>query len=115
MVLKEIQERYSTRSFLDKQIPDEVLKEILEAGRLALHGLTHSHGILLLLKTQETRRFCHRWLTDRNTLKMRPLLLYAAAIKMLGRKKFSGTLWKKEVSAERINILLNSSLYTLLC
>lgn len=35
MVLKEINERYSVRSFSQKEVPDEVIKDILEAGRLA--------------------------------------------------------------------------------
>ena len=35
MVLKEIAERYCSRSFSDKKVPDEVLKDILEAARLA--------------------------------------------------------------------------------
>ncbi len=35
MVLKEIQERYSVKAFSDKKVPDEDIKEILEAARLA--------------------------------------------------------------------------------
>lgn len=35
MVLKEIKNRRSVRSYLDKKIPEEVLHKVLEAARLA--------------------------------------------------------------------------------
>ena len=35
MVLREISERYSVRNFSDRNIPDEIIRDILEAARLA--------------------------------------------------------------------------------
>ncbi|OGI04867.1 MAG: hypothetical protein A2Y25_01965 [Candidatus Melainabacteria bacterium GWF2_37_15] len=35
MVLREIAERYCSRSFSNKEVPDEIIKDILEAARLA--------------------------------------------------------------------------------
>ena len=35
MVLEAIRKRQSVRSYQDKEIPEEILQEILEAGRLA--------------------------------------------------------------------------------
>ncbi len=35
MILEAIKERQSVRSYLDKEIPEELLRQVLEAGRLA--------------------------------------------------------------------------------
>nr|MBC8386664.1 nitroreductase family protein [Actinomycetota bacterium] len=35
MVLEVIRKRQSVRSYLDKEIPEDVLQKVLEAGRLA--------------------------------------------------------------------------------
>jgi len=35
MVLEVIKKRQSVRSYQDKEVPEEILQEILEAGRLA--------------------------------------------------------------------------------
>ncbi len=56
-LLKLISERKSVRNYLDKHIPDEDLKKILEAGRLAPSWMNVQSWKFILVKSQETKDF----------------------------------------------------------
>ena len=54
-VLEIIQQRKSVRQYLDKHIPDEDLKKILEAGRLAPSWMNVQSWDFILVKSQEMK------------------------------------------------------------
>ena len=54
-VLEIIQQRKSIRQYLDKHIPDEDLKKILEAGRLAPSWMNVQSWDFILVKSQEMK------------------------------------------------------------
>ena len=54
-LLELISQRKSVRNYLDKHIPDEDLKTILEAGRLAPSWMNVQSWKFILVKSQETK------------------------------------------------------------
>ena len=54
-LLELIQERKSVRNYLDKHIPDEDLRTILEAGRLAPSWMNVQSWKFILVKSQENK------------------------------------------------------------
>jgi len=51
MITGLLKTRFSVRKYQDKPVPDEVVQDILEAGRLSPSGGTNSPGLLALLPT----------------------------------------------------------------
>lgn len=112
MVLKEIQERYSTRSFLDKQIPDEVLKEILEAGRLAPSWINTQPWHFIVVKDLRNKALLSQMANGQKHVENAPVVIVCCGDKDAWEKEiFRDTMKKRGIPQERINILLNSSLY----
>lgn len=54
-ILELISSRKSVRKYLDKHIPDEDLRKILEAGRLAPSWMNVQCWKFILVKNQETK------------------------------------------------------------
>lgn len=55
MVLKEIKNRHSVRAFSGKQVPDETIKEILEAARLAPSWLNTQPWHFVVVKDKRNK------------------------------------------------------------
>ena len=55
MVLNAIKSRQSVRKYSDKPIPDEVLNNILEAGRLAPSWVNVQPWKFIVVKSQATK------------------------------------------------------------
>lgn len=55
LILREIQDRYSVRNFSDKQISDEILKEILEAARLAPSWTNTQPWHFIVVKNEQNK------------------------------------------------------------
>ena len=53
MVLEAIKKRQSVRSYQEKEIPEEVLQEILEAGRLAPSAYNHQDWKFIVVKDKK--------------------------------------------------------------
>jgi len=56
MVLEAIKKRQSVRSYQDKEIPKEVLQEILEAGRLAPSAKNTQSWKFIIVRDKELRK-----------------------------------------------------------
>ena len=56
MVLEVIRKRQSVRSYQDKEIPEEVLQEILEAGRLAPSASNRQGWKFIVVKDEGVRK-----------------------------------------------------------
>jgi len=56
MVLEVIKKRQSVRSFQDKEIPEEILQQILEAGRLAPSAKNTQSRKFIIVKEESLRK-----------------------------------------------------------
>ncbi|MFH1938958.1 MAG: nitroreductase family protein [bacterium] len=56
MVLEAIKKRQSVRSYQDKEIPEEILKQILEAGRLAPSAKNTQSWKFIVVKDKNLRK-----------------------------------------------------------
>lgn len=56
MILDAIKERFSVRNFENKEIPDTLIKEVLEAARLAPSWMNIQSWHFIVVKNQETKQ-----------------------------------------------------------
>ena len=56
MILEAIKKRQSVRSYKDKEIPEEILQKILEAGRLAPSANNKQHWKFIVVKDEDLRK-----------------------------------------------------------
>jgi len=56
MVLEAIKKRQSVRSYQDKEIPEDVLQQVLEAGRLAPSANNKQHWKFIVVKDENLRK-----------------------------------------------------------
>ena len=56
MVLEAIKKRQSVRSYQDKEIPEDVLQQVLEAGRLAPSANNGQHWKFIVVKDEDLRK-----------------------------------------------------------
>ena len=56
MVLEAIKKRQSVRSYQDKEITEEILQQILEAGRLAPSANNKQHWKFIVVKDEDLRK-----------------------------------------------------------
>ncbi len=56
MVLEAIKKRQSVRSYQEKEIPEDVLRQILEAGRLAPSANNKQHWKFIVVKDKDLRK-----------------------------------------------------------
>jgi len=56
MVLEVIKKRQSVRSYQDKEIPEDVLQQVLEAGRLAPSASNKQHWKFIVVKDEDLRK-----------------------------------------------------------
>ncbi|MCJ7656452.1 MAG: nitroreductase family protein [Candidatus Atribacteria bacterium] len=56
MVLEIIRKRQSVRSYQDKEIPEDVLRQVLEAGRLAPSASNKQHRKFIVVKDEDLRK-----------------------------------------------------------
>jgi len=56
MVLEAIKKRQSVRSYQDKEIPEEILQQILEAGRLAPSASNRQGWKFIVVKDENLRK-----------------------------------------------------------
>lgn len=112
MVLKEIQERFSTRSFSDRQIPDEILNEILEAGRLAPSWINTQPWHFIVVRDARNKGLLSQMANGQKHVENAPVVIICCGDKDAWEKEiFRDTMEKRGIPQERIDILLNSSLY----
>ncbi len=56
MVLEAINKRQSVRSYQDKEIPEDILQQVLEAGRLAPSANNKQHWKFIVVKDKDLRK-----------------------------------------------------------
>lgn len=112
MVLKEIQERFSVRNFLNKQIPEEVIKEILEAGRLAPSWINTQPWHFIVVRDAGNKTLLSQLAHGQKHVENAPVVIVCCGDKSAWEKEnFRDTMEKRGFPQERIEILLNSPIF----
>jgi len=108
--LKEIKERCSVRNFADKQIPDEVLKEILEAGRLAPSWVNTQPWHFIVVKDARNKTLLAQLAHGQCHVEAAPVVVVCCGDKSAWENEsFRKTMQERGIPEDRINLLLNNS------
>ena len=81
MILKEIVERYSVRKYLDKDVEEEKLREVLEAGRLAPSACNYQPWKFIVVRDEETRKKIAEPTTWAKFIAEAPVLIVACKVR----------------------------------
>ncbi len=110
MVLKEITERYSVRNFSDRELSDEVIKDILEAGRLAPSWINTQPWHFIVVKEARNKALLSQLAHGQPHVENAPAVIICCADKDIWEtevyKKIIES--KKGISSERVEMLLKS-------
>ena len=113
MVLKEIQERYSVRKFQDKPVPDEVIKDILEAGRLAPSWANTQPWHFIVIKDAKNKPLLAQLANGQPHVENAPVIILCCGDKNAWeRENLRKTVAAKQgITPERIELLLNNEAF----
>ena len=108
-----IETRKSVRKYLDKEIPNDVLRQILEAGRLAPSWMNSQPWKFIVVKNQETKNLLSKLSSNQ------PHVRYANAVIVCvadnnawSKEEFGKILKEKGIKDEAIdNIMTMQALY----
>ncbi len=81
MILKEIVERYSVRKYLDKDVEEEKLREVLEAGRLAPSACNYQPWKFIVVRDKEIRKKIAEPTTWAKFIAEAPVLIVACKVR----------------------------------
>lgn len=110
MVLKEIAERYSVRKFSDKELPDEVIEEILEAARLAPSWMNTQPWHFIVVKEERNKALLSQLSHGQPHVENAPAVIICCGDKdtweeEVYRKTIES---KKGISPERVEMMLKN-------
>jgi len=110
MVLKEITQRHSVRKYSDRELSDDVISEILEAGRLAPSWMNIQSWHFIVIKNQRNKALLSQLSHGQPHVENAPVIIICCADKdaweeELYRKNVES---KKGISQEKVEMLLKS-------
>lgn len=109
MVMNAIQKRKSVRKYSDKPIPDDVLHNVLEAGRLAPSWVNVQPWKFIAVKSQEIKDILCEASGGQPQVKNAPVVICAVAdLDDWSRTKFGKILAEKGVDEATIDAYLSS-------
>jgi len=112
MVLQEISGRFSTRSFADKPIPEEILKEILEAGLAAPSWINTQPWHFIVVTNPRNKAMLSQLAHGQKHVENAPVVVVCCGDKSAWEKEnFRQTMEERGFAQDRIEILLNNSVY----
>ncbi|MDD3013037.1 MAG: nitroreductase family protein [Candidatus Gastranaerophilales bacterium] len=113
MVLKEIKERYSVRSFSNRQPSDEQIQEILEAGRIAPSWMNVQPWHFIVINDKETRELLSKLAHGQPHVASVPVVIACCGdTSAWEHENFKKTLESRSgITEERINTLLTDPTY----
>lgn len=112
MLLKEIEERYSVRSFSNKRIYDRDIHEILEAGRLAPSWMNVQPWHFIVTDKQEHKDFLSVCANFQKQIKeCSHIVMVLGDLTAWNNTKFSEILKEKGMNSESIQYILNDKGY----
>jgi len=114
MVLREIAERHSVRSFSDKEIPNEVIEKILEAGRLAPSWINTQPWHFIVVKNERNKSLLSQLAHGQPHVENAPAVIICCGNKDTWEPEiYRGIIEsKKGISPERVNQLLKSPAFS---
>ncbi|NLF83632.1 MAG: NADH-quinone oxidoreductase subunit H [Candidatus Gastranaerophilales bacterium] len=113
MVMKEIAERYCVRNFSDKQLPDEVIKEILEAGRLSPSWMNTQSWHFIVVKNDRNKALLSQLSHGQpHVEKAQAVILCCGDKDTWEEELYRGVVSsKKGITPERVEMLLKNPAY----
>lgn len=108
-----IETRKSVRKYLDKEIPNDVLKQILEAGRLAPSWMNSQPWKFIVVKNQETKNLLSKLSSNQPHVRYANAVIVCVADNNAWSKEEFGKILKgKGIKDEAIdNIMTMQALY----
>lgn len=112
-MLKEITERFSVRNFRDEQIPDEALKEILEAARFAPSWMNTQPWHFIVVKNETNKALLSQLAHGQQHVKNVPVIILCCGDKSVwNAENFRKNLESKPgITPERIELLLGNEAF----
>ena len=110
MVLKEIAERYSVRNFSDRKLTDNVIKDILEAGRLAPSWINTQPWHFIAVKDARNKALLSQLAHGQPHVENAPAVIICCADKDTWEEEVYRKIIesKKDISSEKVEMLLKS-------
>lgn len=110
VMLKEIVERFSVRKFADKPIPEKVLKEILEAGRLAPSWVNTQPWHFIVVKNDRNKTLLSQLAHGQPHVEAAPVVIVCCGDKSAWESgNLKNTMLQRGIPNEKIEALLKSS------
>ena len=108
-----IETRKSVRKYLDKEIPNDVLKQILEAGRLAPSWMNSQPWKFIVVKNQETKNLLSKLSSNQPHVRYADTVIVCVADNNAwSKEEFCKILKEKGIKDEAIdNIMTMQALY----
>ena len=108
-----IETRKSVRKYLDKEIPNDVLKQILEAGRLAPSWMNSQPWKFIVVKNQETKNLLSKLSSNQPHVRYaNTVIVCVADNNAWSKEEFGKILKEKGIKDEAIdNIMTMQALY----
>lgn len=108
-----IETRKSVRKYLDKEIPNDVLKQILEAGRLAPSWMNSQPWKFIVVKNQETKNLLSKLSSNQPHVRYADTVIVCVADNNAwSKEEFGKILKEKGIKDEAIdNIMTMQALY----
>ena len=110
MVLREIAERYSVRNFSDKNVPDEIIRDILEAARLAPSWVNTQPWHFIVVKDKRNKALLSQLSHGQPHVEAAPVVIVCCGNKEIWEKQAyrKNIESKKGISPEKVEMLLKS-------
>lgn len=108
-----IETRKSVRKYLDKEIPNDVLKQILDAGRLAPSWMNSQPWKFIVVKNQETKNLLSKLSSNQPHVRYADTVIVCVADNNAwSKEEFGKILKEKGIKDEAIdNIMTMQALY----
>jgi len=112
MVMQQISNRFTTRSFADKAIPEDTIKEILKAGLLAPSWINTQPWHFIVVTNPRNKALLSQLAHGQKHVENAPVVVICCGDKSAWEKEnFRKTMEERGFAKDRIDILLNNSVY----
>jgi nitroreductase len=113
MVMKEIAERYCVRNFSDRALSDDVIKEILEAGRLAPSWMNAQSWHFIVVKNERNKALLSQLSHGQPHVEKAQAVIICCGDKDIWEEEIYRDVVgaKKGITPERVEMLLKNPAY----
>ena len=103
-----IETRKSVRKYLDKEIPNDVLRQILEAGRLAPSWMNSQPWKFIVVKNQETKNLLSKLSSNQPHVRYADTVIVCVADNNAWSKEEFGKILKENFQGYRDELIISS-------